>query len=363
MKLLIKASGIFPPRKGEYIAGIGRSNLELIKGLIKRQDPEIELSIYCTTKRSLFFNHYNWPVKYYAFPYPHILSDSKINLESWYRRHIMKNDLFHMTNNFGNINPKENFVVTIHDLFMYNLSEWHRNIFQKVVKYSRSIVTCSEYSKNDIINTFNIPNEKVTVIPWGISHDIFFPQSQEHIANITQKYGIKGAYFFSCSCAHPRKNARYILEAFQSICSKIKDVSLALIWNNPPDEIIAKYNKEIQTKRIIFIKDIDDSDLATLYSGAIATYFVSSFEGFGFPILESMACGTPVVTCANSSLSEIGGDKVFYVQEKNSEDIIDSMLYFYKHGKGETLTMQNHAKKYNWDNTISRYIEFYKRNY
>ena len=358
-RILIKAHGIIP-QKGRYIAGIGRTNIELISRFAAKKDDEIEFAIYCPTRHSIGFDHYGWDVSYHAYPFPHDLL-LKTNFESYYRRAFFRHDMLHITGNIDNFTKKEKTVVTIHDLFMKNENNaWQ---FDKCVRYSCAIVTCSEFTKRDILERYpDIDEDKITVIPWGINHDVFYARKSQDITLIREVHGIKEKYFFACSCNNPRKNIDIVLEAFSKFCETRNDVSLVLAWSNPPGNILNRYSKEVESKKIIFLPFVSDNDLATLYSGAVASVFVSSFEGFGFPILESMACGTPVITCCNTSLPEVGGSLALYVRERDVDDLIGCMESLYDEKKSVANTeLIYHASRYDWDDTANRYMDFYKK--
>ena len=102
------------------------------------------------------------------------------------------------------------------------------------------------------------------------------------------------------------------------------------MWSNPPQDILQTYAKEISDLKIVFLKYVSDEYLRSLYNGATLTMYPSRSEGFGFPILESFACGTPVMTCRNSCLQEIGRDVALYVGEDNVDEMVDVMKYFEK---------------------------------
>lgn len=358
-RILIKAGGIIP-EPGKYIAGIGRTNIELISRFAKLKDDEIEFAIYCPTRKSIGFDHYGWDIPYHAYPFPH---DAllKSNFESLYRRMFFKYDMLHITGNFDNFSEKENMVVTIHD--MYLLNENNKWLFDKCIKKSKAIVTCSDFTKENILELYpSVSGDKITVIPWGIDHGNFYPRDDKEIESLKKANGIKERYFFSCSCSNPRKNADVALEAFAKFCQGKDDVSFVLAWGNPPKELIDKYAKEIADRKIIFLAHVSDNDLAVLYSGAIASIFVSSFEGFGFPILESMACGRPVITCRNSSLPEIGLDLATYVKERDVDELAAAIAEYYNEDDiTDVSKLISHAKSYNWDDTVKGYVDFYKR--
>lgn len=355
--VLIKASGIIP-EKGKYVSGIGRSNIELIKRFACLKDDEIKFSIYFQGKRGIFFKS-PWDIPYHSYPFPNLLL--KTNFESLYRRLFFKHDLFHITSNVDNFTKSEKVVVTIHDLINFSKDdEW---LIKKNVYNSRAIVTCSTFTKEVILEKYpDLKDEKVTVIPWGIDHGNFKPREEADKEQIKRKFGINGKYFFSCSCNDPRKNVDISLEAFAKFCQGKDDVSFVLAWGNPRKELLDKYAKEIAEKKIIFLAHVSDDDLAILYSGAIASIFVSSFEGFGFPILESMACGRPVITCRNSSLTEIGMDLARYVKERDVDELVEAMREFYNKEDGTDISrLVAHAKGYNWDDTVKGYVDFYKK--
>lgn len=368
-KLLIREPSLIPWR-GKFVSGIGRSTIELVKGLLDINDSEIELSLYSTKRNCFLFRlYYDWPVKYYPFPFPHDFANKMTKLEPWARQRIMGYDLLHITDNFDEVQESERFVVTIHDMYRYFKDNrkhsdlnWNRRMFEKVGRLSRGIVTCSEFTKGDIVNVLGVNPDKITVIPWGVDHQLFYPRELRKIECTLKKFNIKGDYFFTCSCGDLRKNTRYVLEAFAQFAKSNNNCQLVVPWHKMPLELKEKYSKLAELGRIRFLDFVGNDDLANLYSGAIATYFVSSFEGFGFPLIESMASGTPVVTCRNSSLTELGGNLALFVREKNVDDIISTMEYFAQHGKGNAEPLIQYAQRFKWRKTAEKYLDFYKKN-
>lgn len=358
-KLLIRVDDVLPPKPGRYISGVGRSNIELLKGLKQVNDPDLEIEVYSLGFSQPGYKGEDLPYPYHRYILPHKLNEY-CSIESAFRRFCVGADLFHLTGNFDNVSAKENFVITIHDMYMYHVKEWNKRMFEACAKNCKGIVTCSEFSKQDIIDTLKVSDDKVTVIPWGISGDIFYPRDVKQIETVKEHFGVKGRYFFACSCSHPRKNAKYILSGFREFAKENNEAVVVLAWNNFPQELRQEYQKEIGEGRIIIIDYLTDEELATLYSGAIASLLVSSLEGFGFPILESMACGTPCITCRNSSLTEIGSDKAYFVNEKDSEAIADAMKCLYD-AKIDTSELISYANSYSWHNTATKYVEFYKQ--
>ena len=358
--ILIKATSILPFKNG-LIAGVGRSTIELLNQFAVMDENDLDISYYCTGLKSLKKWHPDWPFNYYSLPFS-LRGSSRISrfLEPLIRKYVLKRDLTHITNNYDVVYEGERFVVTIHDMILYRMNPSSRDAFEKIGRESLAIATCSEFSKKEIMSLLHVPEEKISVIPWGINHSLFYKREDEKINEVLEKYKIKGDYFFSCSCGSKRKNTDILIEAFHRFSKNRVCVSLVLTWGNCPEEIRIKYKKDIEENRIVIISGVSDDELACLYSGAMATFFISSGEGFGFPLLESFACGTPCVTCRNTSLPEIGKDLAFYVAERDVEQTINAMSHYSKEMKDDGSVLIKYARKYDWRQTALQYIEFYK---
>ena len=210
----------------------------------------------------------------------------------------------------------------------------------------------------------NLFSEVVSVVYWGASTDKFYIEDKNITKRNLHLLGIDGPYFVSISCAHPRKNIRILLKAFQLFLQINPKHKLVLVWSNPPQDILQTYAKEISDLKIVFLKYVSDEYLRSLYNGATLTMYPSRSEGFGFPILESFACGTPVMTCRNSCLQEIGRDVALYVGEDNVDEMVDVMKYFEKNLFNMELFKKmsnNLLPSFSWDETASKYVDFYTK--
>lgn len=358
--VLLRANGLLPPAKGNYRQGIGRANYELVRAIVEKELSGIDFSFYCNQIGRPFYRFSEWPIKKYWNILPYRLNDF-CGIEASWRKLFTKYDLFHITDNYAQVYDGERFVVTIHDMKLFEEKPRSRKLFEKMSNDSLGIATCSNYTKSEIVRVLGASPDKITVIPWGINHNLFYPRSKKIVDTLKEKMNIKGEYFFSCSCANPRKNARDILKAFRLFREESKDIALVMAWGNVPNDILDEYMPEIKEGAVVFLNYVDDNDLAIFYSGALASLLVSSLEGFGFPVLESMACGTNCITSKNSSLTEIGGNYAYFVKEHDIDDIAAAMFYFCDNGKGDTDKLISYAKTYSWANTASAYIDFYKQ--
>lgn len=366
-KLLIKANGIANARKSGVISGVGRSTQKLLSALNRLDNIPFDIEVYVDGTSGIGFDFYGWKFPHFVFPIPVSWGNEKTHLEPWFRKHFMKYDLLHIPHNDDYVYKGEKFVVTMHDTFEYDVAiqENNNRIIEKwrtMAKESVGIMTCSEYSKGEILKRFDVPEDKISVVYWGTSSDQFYINPKEETEECLKNLGVNGPYFLSVSCAHPRKNMRTLLKAYRKFSEKKINHRLVLVWSNPPKDILEEYEKEISNEQVVFLNSVTDNDLRALYSGATVLMFPSKAEGFGFPILESFACGTPVMTCSNTSLTEVGKDVALYVGEDNIDEMINVMRLFEHEDYDMNLFMrkaQELLSLFSWDETAKNYINFY----
>jgi glycosyltransferase involved in cell wall biosynthesis len=242
-------------------------------------------------------------------------------------------------------------IFTIGDLIHLNINE--EKSFFKYIYYtyflrfsalrSKSIVTFSEFSKNQIVKYFNINPKKVIVIGCGVGEE-FSPYGEKHLPDYK--------YFFYVGNRKPHKNIPRILIAF-SQANISKDFKLVLS-GNPDSSILDTINSLQIENRIVFTGFISDEDLPKYYRGAFALIFPSLFEGFGLPPLEAMACGTPVITSNVTSLPEVVGNAALMVDPLSVSGITSAIEKLVEdkelHQQLIVLGLER-AKKFSWDKT------------
>ena len=282
-----------------------------------------------------------------------------------------KADLFHATDHYMPLKKPQNAIVTIHDtIFLAEASrDWKGHKLQaktvpNFAKKCKDIITCSEYSKKDIIKYLDICEEKITVVPWGIDDDFFnikYDNSQDNqfIKNIVGEDG----YFLAINCSVGRKNTLRLLDAYNLLLADNPKNHLVLAWN-PPEEIKEKYQNAKQKQRIHFIGKVTENQLRDLYRNATALVYPSLHEGFGLPILEAMSCGSPVITSNTTSIPEVGGDAAIYIDPLETASIKQAMTDFENnasiiHGLREKGLQQ--AKKFSWQKCAEKTLAVYEK--
>lgn len=375
-RLLVKANGIANARKSGVFSGVGRSTHKLLSALNDIDELPFDIAIYVDGISSIGFDFYGWKFPHSIFPVPVSWGNKKTSFEPWFRKHFMKYDLLHIPHNDDWVYDGEKFVVTIHDVSDYDLAVENNNQsviekWQRMANKSVGIMTCSNFSKSMIIDRLHVPDDKITVVYWGTSTDVFYINKKTETEKRLREMGVSGSYFLSVSCTHRRKNIRTLLRAYRQFREKWSQIErmpcrhkLLLVWNNAPKDLLREYSKEIDYGNIIFMNSISDDDLRSLYCGATCTMFPSLAEGFGFPILESFACGTPIMTCKNTSLTEVGKDVAIYVGENNVDEMVRVMMCFEK-GEYDMEKFIVNSKRivdtFSWHNTAREYIKFYQK--
>jgi glycosyltransferase involved in cell wall biosynthesis len=218
------------------------------------------------------------------------------------------------------------YIVTVHDLIplrfprLSPLTPYHRYYIPQVLSQAQHIICNSNATADDIIDFFQIPASKVTPILLAYDADRFRPLSN-------QGKTVPCPYFLYIGRHDPHKNARRIVAAFATI-PKSQECELWLAGS--PDR---RYTPKLQaqaeelgiTDRVRFLDYVPDRELPKLLQNAIALVFPSLWEGFGLPVLEAMACGTPTITSNLSSLPEVAGDAALLVNPYNTDEIAAAM--------------------------------------
>lgn len=211
------------------------------------------------------------------------------------------------------------FIFTIHDLMhLFYYSKMHRIYYQQVIsrlaKKSRRIITVSNYSKQQLVELMGIKEELISVIYNGLDES-FFLNSERH--------QIDKPYFLYVGNRRINKNIPAMLVAFAK--AKIPKDFIFMLTGNPDPDLIVLISKLRITGRVRFLGFVKEAELPKLYKGAYATMFVSLMEGFGLPLIESMASGTPVLTSNESALPEIAGDAALCVNPFDVDAIIEGI--------------------------------------
>ncbi|WP_350304135.1 glycosyltransferase family 4 protein [Photorhabdus viridis] len=246
------------------------------------------------------------------------------------------------------------FVFTIHDLNHLDREEnsgfFKRVFYNLVIKRgcftSNRVLTVSEFSKKRIIEWSGVSGNKIINVGNGVD-DVF---------NIKVKPFTPGYSYLLCvSNRKLHKNEPSLIQAFAK--SNIDPAIKLLFTGNPTKELTTLIKELNLSERIVFHGFVDDSDLPSLYRGALGLLFPSLYEGFGLPILEAMACGIPVLTSNITSLPEVAGDAALLVDPYSVDDIAHGINQLVINKDLRTMLVERgitRAKMFTWDKVAER---------
>lgn len=366
-KILIDANPLVPYFTMGKINGIGRTNMELIQALdmIKEALP-FKIELFTQNLKGISAKKLNTGFKTHHLYLRNIESHNKLSQRFHLRELLSMYDLQHITHNYEMVTDPSKCIVTVHDAFFmkFEVPNFDYSIYKKIyppfMKACRHIITPSEYSKKDIMETMDIPEEKITVIPWGVDHTSFYRETNQKLISETlkEKFNLSNPYFLSVSCDAGRKRTDKLIEVYLSLENPEND--LVLVWGGIPQEI---WNKIKDNQKIHVLKNLSNDNLRYLYNCATVSVNPTAYEGFGLPILEAMACGTPVITCNNSSIPEVGGDVAIYIEEPIEKSLLKILSKVDKREIDLSAKIEKsieRASNFTWDRTAKKTVEVYK---
>jgi glycosyltransferase involved in cell wall biosynthesis len=261
--------------------------------------------------------------------------------------------------------------VTIHDIMYearpneYSWPSWKDKILLKwasrqSAKRADIIFAPSEFTKGEILKYYKLNLEKVVVTPLA-PDPIFRPYAHDR----------KDKYIFFVGSIFNRRFLPQAIQAFTEFGKSYSDFTFLIIGQNRTQPyqnvgaLVVRANRELGREAVVWKEHASDDDLILLYNGAFATLWLSSYEGFGLPVLESMACGTPVITSVGGSLPEIAGDAAMYVaRPENPEEISNALAHLVRYGSyRDELIVKGfaRAKTFSWQkcaqDTLTNFVK------
>jgi len=243
---------------------------------------------------------------------------------------------------------------------------WQNTAWPICLRKATHIATTSAATASDLGKYFGTPTDKITVIPCYVS--LAAPSFREDERQARRKaLDLPSAYILHVGVPHKRKNISGLIRAFQILKATTR-IPHKLLLVGPQGWDRKQLESDIQERglgaEVTFLGYVPDTDLAIVYALADVFVFPSFYEGFGYPPLEAMACGTPTVVADTSSLPEVAGDAALYVDPKSSEDIAskirsvltDSVLAATLRERGRLR-----IRSFSVENMIKSYLELYKQ--
>lgn len=259
----------------------------------------------------------------------------------WWFEHSIKRalkkyeiDVFYSPDGYLSLKSDVPQIGVIHDLNFEHHPEdipasplrYLRKYFPKFAKKASHILTVSDYSKQDIIQSYGISSSKITVA-WNGASESFAPLLEEEIQEVRAKKTQGRPYFIFVGAIHPRKNVGRLIEAFGKFAATNSDIDLLIVgeslWTNKASSI-PEVSEELK-KRILFSGHVSLSELNKLMGAAFALTYIPYFEGFGIPLVEAMRCGIPIISGNLTCLPEVAGEAAIYVNPFDTEEVSKAM--------------------------------------
>lgn len=267
-------------------------------------------------------------------------------------------------------------VVTIHDLIFLLYPEWatrnQRNRFSTIVKHSACRADCviavSESTRADILKYTGVKNDKVEVVYEGVDEQFRVLNTIDE-ASFLNRYNLDKPFILFVGSIHPRRNVQRVIESFVQLKVEKKiDHQLVLIGlKQQLDPSISHLIHERNIDQSIsMLGFVPDEDLVKFYNLADIFIYPSLYEGFGLPVLEAMACGTPVITSNTSSLPEVAGDAAVLIDPSNQSQMVDAIQNIVENRAwAEELKERGleRCKKFSWKSAAKTTCEIFESVY
>jgi glycosyltransferase involved in cell wall biosynthesis len=263
-------------------------------------------------------------------------------------------------------------VVTIHDiiwLFPKKFSkaktmpakrtwmEWYYYFLpQFAARRASVVITVSQSAKQDIVKYLGIQDNHIVITPEAAGDLYRRIENAQIIEDVRHKYKLPNRFILAIGSADPRKNIMRLIQSYALLSTDLQEENfLVIVWTNPllTTEMSALVTGLQLTNRVIFLQQVPDEDLVLLYNAAWLFVFPSLYEGFGLPILEAMASGTPVIAANNSSIPEVVGEAAVLVDSKDVEAITREITHVLVNDEFRDALIQkgfHRVKSFSWEN-------------
>ena len=352
--------------------GTENYSLHLIRGLLKlATDHRFRLYFNQAPPDGLFPSG----VEQRTLPFPRLWTHLRL---SWEMARNAPQLLFVPSHVLPLIHPQRS-VVTVHDLGYFYHPEAHtlsQNLYLRWstgynARAAARILADSQATSQDLASHYQVPEEKIVVVYPGRDENLAPEEDPAILADMQATYGLTGPYLLYVGTLHPRKNLVRLVQAFSSLLKALRRNTGDASWNDTKtspslpnlqlvlagkrgwlyDDIVSQVQQEGLSERVLLPGYVPDAHLPALLSGAMAFVFPSLYEGFGFPVLEAMACGTPVICSNVSSLPEVAGDAALLIDPLDTESLAQALYQVVTQPElcGRLVEQGfNQAKKFSW---------------
>lgn len=358
----------------ERHSGVQQYTSHIVAAML-RVAPEHIYHLFYNAARPATLPKFADRVRLHAFGYPNKLfnlSQRLLGQPRWDQ--LLKADVFFIPSfRLVPLSPHVPYVVVVHDLSFERFPEfwdvrrrlWHRMMQPRMlVRNADHVIAVSEHTARDIEELYHVPREKISIVYSGVTGTPWVPTELDKI-RVRKTYRLPKQFMLYLGVLEPRKNISGIIRAYAAIASDIPHdlvIAGARGWRTKDiDRAVQQLPGRVET-RVHFPGFIAEEDKAALYAAADLFVYPSFYEGFGFPPLEALLAGTPVITSCNSSLPEVVGQWATLV---NPYDISELALVIGEllkdPQKVSSTTRRQIQQTYSWDRAARRTLDIIKK--
>ena len=373
MRIGIEAQRIFRTKKH----GMDMVALESIRAL-QRVDQQNEYVVFTNTGEDTACLDPAGQVKVVSFGGPYPLWE-QIMLPREAKKYGL--DLLHCTSNTAPVQCNMPLLVTVHDIIYFERhplfasgystyqrfgNMYRRSVVKRIINSASLIITVSAFERDNIISRFPFLKDKLQVVYNGVGRHFKPVTDQDTLDKIRQKYQLPEYFVLFLGNTDPKKNSENTIVAF-AMAMQEAELDYHLVVGDFDRSIVASYLEKAGLKnfikRIHFPGYINNADMPAIYSLAGFYLYPSKRESFGIPILEAMACGTPVITSSTASMPEVGGDAAFFTDPFSIDDIAEKILLLANDQqlrKDLVAKGLERVKGFSWEASVQNLLELYK---
>lgn len=318
-------------------SGVESYTVHVLEELLANDRSNNYKLFYNGFKQKLFSHFHFINAEYKQTRIPNRLLNLSLKLFSWPKIESLAEDsdvLFMPNWNMLAVNSTTRVVLTVHDLSpqllpqYYNLKAraWHWFInIPKLINRANRLIAVSEFTKMSLVKQLGVSADKITVAPLGVDHDNFRPNlSVDRLREIRNSYSLPGDFVLFVGTVEPRKNLQRLIQAFEQVGEPISLVIAGKLgWKY--SALLKQIENSPKRRFIKLLGYVPEADKPYIMKLARVFAWPSLYEGFGLPVLEAMAVGTPVLTSNVTSLPEVAGDAALLVDPYNISDIANGI--------------------------------------
>lgn len=281
-------------------------------------------------------------------------------------------DVLHVTYNAPFFSPCP-FVVTVHDVSYVRHPEFFSlrdrlvlsALVPRSVRAAHRVFTVTEFAKRELGAVYHVPPGKIDVTPNAASENFSQEVDRARLQAVRTKYGTSPDYILAVGNLQPRKNLTRLIRAYARAVQSHNLAHKLVLVGQPQwkaSEVLRAVEEQGLRNRVILTGFVPDDELRLLYNAATVFVYPSLYEGFGLPVLEAMACGTPVIASNTSALPEIAGDAARLVDPRDVDELARALVEMLSDtALRETFTQKGlaHVKTFSWQATARRVWEAY----